>query len=99
MKEYDYQKLDSVLHSRIRLAITSVLVSCEKAEFTYLRDMVHATDGNINTHLKKLEEASYVSVEKKFVDRKPITYYQLTTKGMAAFKKYIDILETFIEKE
>jgi DNA-binding PadR family transcriptional regulator len=96
MKEYDYQRLDTVLHSRIRLAIVSVLVGCEKAEFTAVRDMVRATDGNMNTHLKKLEAAGYVSVEKTFVNRKPTTYYKLTAKGRTALKNYIDILGRFI---
>lgn len=99
MNDFDYQLLDSILHSRIRLAIMSVLMSVEKAEFTGLREMVHATDGNMNTHLKKLEIAGYVSVDKLFVDRKPTTYYKLTTKGKTAFRRYVETLGKFIEGE
>ena len=98
MNEFDYKKLDNMLHSRIRLAIVSILVSVDDAEFTYLRDQIGATDGNLNTHLKKLEEAEYINVNKKFVDRKPYTYYSITKKGREAFVYYIEELEKFIKK-
>jgi DNA-binding MarR family transcriptional regulator len=98
MNEFDYKKLDNMLHSRIRLAIISILVSVEDAEFIFLRDQIGATDGNLNTHLKKLEEAEYISVTKKFIDRKPYTYYKITEKGRDAFIYYIEELEKFIKK-
>lgn len=98
MKEFDYRKIDPILHSRIRLAIMSVLIGCEKTDFTFLRDRVNATDGNMNTHLKKLENAGYINVEKTFVNRKPITYYQITEKGINAYEKYVEILEKFIDR-
>jgi predicted ArsR family transcriptional regulator len=94
-----YQALDEVLHSRIRLAIVSILVTVEEIDFIPLRDRVGATDGNMNSHLKKLEEAGYVAVKKKFVERRPVTTYRLTAKGKDNFKKYVEILEGFIKRD
>lgn len=98
MKEFDYQQLDDIIHSRIRLAIMSVLVSAEEAEFTFLKKQVNATDGNLSVHLKKLEQAEYIEVTKNFVDRKPVTTYTLTQKGITAFEKYVERLEAMIKK-
>jgi DNA-binding MarR family transcriptional regulator len=95
---FDYQQLDEIIHSRIRLAIMAVLVSVEEAEFTFLREKVNATDGNLSVHLKKLEEAKYVSVKKNFIDRKPVTTYKLTSLGRKAFEEYIDRLEQLLKK-
>jgi DNA-binding MarR family transcriptional regulator len=95
---FDYQQLDEIIHSRIRLAIMAVLLSVDEAEFTFLREKVNATDGNLSVHLKKLEDAKYVSVKKSFVDRKPVTAYKLTSLGRKAFEEYIDRLEHMIKK-
>jgi DNA-binding MarR family transcriptional regulator len=97
MKNFDYQQIDDVIHSRIRLAIMSVLTAVDEAEFIYLREKVGATDGNLSVHLKKLEEAKYISVKKSFADRKPITHYKLTASGRKAFEAYIDNLEKLIK--
>jgi DNA-binding transcriptional ArsR family regulator len=70
VKDFDYQKIDDVIHSRIRLAIMAVLATVDEAEFTFLREKVGATDGNLSVHLKKLEDAKYISVKKSFVSRK-----------------------------
>ncbi len=99
MPDFDHQQLDDIIHSRIRLAVMSVLVSVEEADFTFLRDKVNATDGNISVHLRKLEEAGYIAVSKTFVDRKPATSYRLTAKGRKAFEMYIEKLESFIKKK
>lgn len=96
--DFNYQQLDDLIHSRIRLAIMSVLISVSEAEFTFLRDKVQATDGNLSVHLKKLEEAGYIDVKKQFVAKKPMTTYSLTSKGRDAFKAYIDQLEKMIPK-
>ncbi len=98
MNDFDYQQLDDIIHSRIRLAIMSVLVSVDEAEFTFLRDKVNATDGNLSTHLKKLEDAGYVAVNKSFINRKPLSRYLLTQKGRKAFEIYIEKLEKMIKK-
>lgn len=99
MPDFDYQQLDDLIHSRIRLAVMSVLVSVDEADFTFLRDKINATDGNISVHLRKLEEAGYITVNKTFVDRKPATSYKLTAKGRKAFELYIEKLESFIKKK
>src|ERR1700730_10095828 len=97
MKNFDYQNIDDVIHSRIRLAIMAVLVSVDEAEFTYLRGKVGATDGNLSVHLKKLEDAQYISVKKSFSDRTPVTHYTLSAAGRKAFEAYIDSLEKLIK--
>lgn len=98
MTNFDYKQMDDIIHSRIRLAIMAVLVSVERAEFTFLRDQVKATDGNLGTHLKKLEDAGYVSVHKRFVERKPVTDYTLTQRGRQAFAQYLRRLEDLLPK-
>lgn len=99
MKDFDYQQLDEVIHSRIRLAIMAVLVTVDEAEFTFLRDKVNATDGNLSTHLKKLEEVGYIAVSKSFENRKPVSRYMLTKKGRQAFEVYVQRLEKLINKK
>jgi DNA-binding MarR family transcriptional regulator len=98
VKNFDYQQIDEIIHSRIRLAIMAVLVSVDEAEFTFLREKVNTTDGNLSVHLKKLEEAKYIAVKKSFQDRKPISHYKVTPNGRKAFETYIDNLERMIRK-
>jgi DNA-binding HxlR family transcriptional regulator len=98
MSTFDYQQIDDVIHSRLRLAIMSVLIAIEEIEFTTLRDLIKATDGNLSANLKKLEEAGYVSVRKEFVNRKPVSSYALTTEGKTAFSAYIENLEKLLKK-
>ncbi len=98
MSDFDYQQLDEIIHSRIRLAIMAVLVGVAEAEFTFLRQQVGATDGNLSVHLKKLEDAGYLSVDKRFVDRKPNSSYRLTAKGRRAFEIYVDRLEKLLHR-
>jgi len=98
MSDFDYQQLDDIIHSRIRLAVIAVLVAVDEAEFVFLKDKVNATDGNLSTHLKKLEESGYVAVSKSFENRKPVSRYMLTQKGKNAFKIYIERLEKLIKK-
>jgi DNA-binding HxlR family transcriptional regulator len=98
MSDFDYQQLDEVIHSRIRLAIMAVLISVDVAEFTFLREKVGATDGNLSIHLKKLEEASYIAVTKEFVAKKPVTSYKLSRKGRKAFEAYVDRLEAMVKR-
>ncbi len=97
MRDYSYKKLDAVYHSRIRLAIAAALAGAGEMDFTSLRDIVGATDGNMNTHLRKLEDAGYVIARKQFVGRKPLTSYKLSDAGRKSFKNYLDVLESFVE--
>jgi len=98
MADFDYQQLDDIIHSRIRLAIMSLLISVDEAEFTFIREKVNATDGNLGMHLKKLEDAGYLGVRKQFVERKPSSSYKLTQKGRRAFELYVERLEQMIKK-
>jgi DNA-binding HxlR family transcriptional regulator len=98
MKDFDYQQLNDIIHSRIRLAIMSVLISVEEAEFKFLKEKVNTTDGNLSVHLKKLDEAGYITVKKEFVERKPVSSYKLAEKGKEAFEVYIKKLEGLINK-
>jgi len=96
---FDYRALDDILHSRIRLSVVSVLARCEEAEFTWVRDAVGATDGNLTTHCRKLEEAGYIVINKRFVDRKPATFFRLTNTGRTALLEYARQLATYIKFE
>ena len=98
MSDFDYQQLNEVIHSRIRLAVMAFLLTVEEAEFNFLKEKVNATDGNLSVHLKKLEEVGYISVKKEFVNRKPRTMYKLVEKGRIAFEEYFKTLENMIKK-
>lgn len=95
-KDFDYRKLNDVIHSIIRFAVMAILVCNESAEFNFLKEEIGTTDGNLSCHLSKLEKSNYINVEKAFVEKKPISINTLTTKGQEAFEKYIDMLEKFI---
>lgn len=96
MTTYDYRQFDPLIHSRIRLAVLAILVSVEDAEFIYLREQVKATDGNLGAHLRKLEDAEYLQVTKRFADRKPVSRYRITRAGREAFRRYVDNLEQLL---
>jgi DNA-binding HxlR family transcriptional regulator len=93
---FAYEIIDDVIHGRVRLAIVAYLASVERAEFTVLRDVVKATDGNLSIHLRKLEDAGYVAVDKRFVERKPQSLYQLTKTGRDAFRRYVEHLGSLL---
>jgi DNA-binding MarR family transcriptional regulator len=98
MSEFDYQHLDDLIHSRIRLAVMALLITVDEADFVFIKEKVNATDGNLSVHLKKLEDAGYITVKKEFINRKPKTMYSLTKTGKKAFEAYIDQLEKMIKK-
>lgn len=89
-------ELDPIVHGQIRLAVLSLLSSVDSAEFTYLRDKIGTTDGNLSVHIAKLESAGYVDVEKKFVGKKPKTTYRMSDKGRTAFLDYLKQLKTLL---
>jgi len=98
MSEFDYQHLDDLIHSRIRLAVMALLIAVDEADFVFIKEKVNATDGNLSVHLKKLEDAGYITVKKEFINRKPKTMYSLTKTGRKAFEAYLDQLEKMIKK-
>jgi DNA-binding MarR family transcriptional regulator len=93
---FDVNALDDVIHSRVRLGIMAYLVGANAAEFGALRTHLATTDGNLSVHLRKLEEAGYVAIEKRFRDRKPLTSVTLTPAGRAAFVAYLDAIAKLI---
>ena len=93
-----FEKLDRLIHERGRLAIMSLLAASESLTFTEVKGTLGLTDGNLSVHIRKLEEAGYVSVDKQFVDRKPRTSYALTSPGRAAFALYIGALEEIVKQ-
>jgi DNA-binding MarR family transcriptional regulator len=92
------EELDTVLHERGRLAITSVLAAVDSLTFTELRDQLEMTDGNLSVHLQKLEEKGYVAIDKQFVGRRPQTTCRLTPAGRRAFARYLNVLEAIVKQ-
>lgn len=91
-----FEQLDPVIHSRIRLAVLSILISVKKASFSYLKETIETTDGNLSASLSKLEEAGYISIKKSFKGKKPLTTCSISEKGRTAFSNYLKALETYI---
>lgn len=96
MSRFDHTAIDDVIHGRLRLGIMAYLSTVSPAAFNELKARVNTTDGNLSTHLGKLEEAGYIRIEKKFVDRKPRTSVHLTPKGRRAWVDYLAKLQALI---
>src|SRR5512140_1657753 len=92
----DLPELDPVVHGKLRLALLSLLAGVEQADFTWLREKTGSTDGNLGAQMLKLEEAGYVAVEKKFVQRKPQTIYRMTDPGRTALREYVKALKQLL---
>ena len=90
--------INKVFDHRIRLGIMSILMVNEYAEFNTLKELLDVTDGNLASHIKALENAEYIIVEKQFIGRKPNTKYEASKLGRMEFKKHIDALEKLINK-
>jgi DNA-binding MarR family transcriptional regulator len=88
----DLGRIDEVIHGRMRLGIMVYLSDAESADFTELKNVLEATQGNLSVHLKKLEEAGYVAIDKSFRDNKPLTRVSITAPGREAFAAYLDAL-------
>lgn len=91
-----FKKLDPLLHSELRLAVMSVLVNLEEADFVYLREATGATAGNLSVQIDKLTAAQYINVEKGFNGKKPQTLCKITPIGLKAFEDYVDALKTYL---
>ena len=92
-----FKDLDPVLHSQLRLAIMSLLITVKEAEFTYIREKTSATAGNLSVQLSKLSEAGYISIVKAFKDNYPQTVCRITDKGIAAFERYVSDLKQYLK--
>lgn len=88
--------LDPLLHSELRLAVISILIGVEAADFVYLKERTGATSGNLSVQIDKLSKAGYIEVEKGFIGRKPRTLCKITEIGRAAFKEYVEALKDYI---
>lgn len=93
-----FKELDPLLHSQLRLAIMSLLMSVQSAEFTFLKEKTNSTAGNLSVQLDKLSEAGYITVEKSFKGKKPLTTCKVTKKGIKAFEDYVNSLKDYIQK-
>jgi DNA-binding transcriptional ArsR family regulator len=90
-------ELDKVIHERMRLGIISALAANTKLSFTDLKNLLNTTDGNISVHARKLEEAGYLTCEKSFKGRMPLTEYAVTKDGRKALERYLDHMEALIK--
>lgn len=91
-----FKELDPVLHSQLRLAIVSLLISLQEAEFTYLKEKTKATSGNLSVQLDKLKTEGYIEVNKTFRNNYPLTVCKITKKGIDAFDQYVKDLKAYI---
>lgn len=90
------KELDPLLHSQLRLAVMSILMSVEEADFVFLKEKTESTSGNLSVQLEKLSNAGYIIVEKGFMGRKPRTVCKVSDKGRKAFEDYVDTLRSYI---
>lgn len=90
------KELDPLLHSQLRLAVMSILMNVEEADFVYLRESTESTAGNLSVQLDKLSSARYISVTKGFVGKKTRTTCRVTEKGRKAFENYVDALKQYV---
>jgi DNA-binding MarR family transcriptional regulator len=92
MDGFDIGKIDEVIHGRVRLGVMAYLMVAEVADFTVLKNKLEVTEGTLSVHLRKLEEAGYVAIEKSFRGRRPLTQARLTPEGLQAFRLYLDAI-------
>ena len=97
MDDFDISGIDEVIHGRLRLGIMAFLSGAEVADFNELKARLQATDGNLSVHLRKLEEAGYVAIDKSFAGRKPLTRVRLTPAGRKAFVAYLDAMARLVD--
>ena len=93
-----FNELDPILHSQLRLAVMSLLISVKEAEFTFLKEKTNATAGNLSVKVQKLKDAGYIEVIKQFKDNYPQTICKVTPKGVEAFEKYVKALQQYIKR-
>ncbi len=91
-----FKDLDPILHSQLRLAIVSLLISVKEAEFTFLKEKTNATAGNLSVQIQKLKDAGYIDVVKQFKDNYPQTICRITRQGIKAFEDYVNSLQSYL---
>ncbi len=93
-----FKDLDPILHSQLRLAVVSLLISVKEAEFTFLKEKTNATAGNLSVQIQKLKDAGYIDVTKQFKDNYPQTICRITKHGIKAFEEYVTSLQSYLGK-
>lgn len=96
MKKFDIGQIDEMIHARMRLGIMAYLADAEVADFNALKTLLRTTQGNLSVHLRKLEEAGYIAIDKGFSGRKPLTRVRMTSAGRKAFAAYLEALVKLI---
>lgn len=94
-----FKELDPILHSQLRLAIVSLLISVKEAEFTFLKEKTNSTAGNLSVQINKLKEVGYIDVVKQFKDNYPQTTCKITRKGVDAFDEYVSNLQSYLGRK
>ena len=94
-----FKDLDPILHSQLRLAVMSLLISVKEAEFTFLKEKTNATAGNLSVQIQKLKEAGYIEVIKQFKDNYPQTICKITSIGIKAFEDYVKNLQAYLTQK
>ena len=92
-----FEKLDPLLHSELRLAVMSLLLSVEEADFPYIKEQTGATAGNLSVQIDKLQQAGYIEVTKSFEGKRPKTTCRITKVGIKAFEVYVNALKSYIQ--
>ena len=92
-----FKELDPILHSQLRLAVMSLLISVKQAEFTFLKEKTNSTAGNLSVQVQKLKEAGYIEVTKEFKDNYPNTTCKITAEGVMAFEEYVKALQQYLQ--
>ena len=93
-----FKDLDPILHSQLRLAVMSLLISVKEADFTFIREKTTATAGNLSVQIQKLKEAGYIDVTKQFRDNYPLTICKITKQGIKAYEEYVGNLQSYLGK-
>ncbi len=93
-----FKELDPILHSQLRLAVISLLISVKEAEFGFLKEKTNASAGNLSVQVSKLKEAGYIEVTKQFKDNYPLTICKITQVGVQAFEDYVHALQSYMHK-
>ena len=91
-----FKELDPILHSQLRLAVISLLISVKEAEFTFLKEKTNSTAGNLSVQINKLKDAGYIEVTKQFSNNYPQTICKITVKGVDAFEDYVKALQSYM---
>lgn len=91
------KELNPIIHSQLRLAIMTILLSVDEADFNYLKEQTQATSGNISVQLEKLSSAGYIQVNKEFIGKKTRTSCRITEEGKRAFEEYVETLKTYLK--